>query len=400
MQTNSDALLVRAAESYGDEIYKSLGHMLASTIALLDLSPPPCDRALARKALGDLIGSIFGIVSAALCNGILAAFTARKVPASAIDIVKEQLAHLTATVNDEPRRPALAPEPIVVTRDPGAHSLLDDLAARSRMALNQKRARTKSRLLLAEEKLRQSHPDAVRPLLEVLELHAGSSELATAFQQALVIGWLNFCASASLGSRMERESLMPDANKIGGSTSWEWRRVLTGFIEIDVDFAESVRGLDGVTLGKVRVGSSCPGTAELLREMQIPLDQLPVHRRIWIGRRTLNRLPDIVIKPDHGLEVNCNSSLLAAIATGAHGPLTEILLEGRGEEAEHVRLLKAHPGPSDSMGSLLSAGTMGQELERIECLSARRQSRAKNAQQGAAKLVAWLHQFTTETIVG
>jgi hypothetical protein len=345
--------------------------------------------------------------------GILAAFTARKVPASAIDIVKEQLAHLAATVNDEPRRSALAPDPIGVTRDPGAHSLLDDLAARSRMALNQKRARTKSRLLLAEEKLRQSHPDAVRPLLEVLELHAGSSELATAFQQALVIGWLNFCASASLGSRMEGESLMPDANKIGGSTSWDWRRVLTGFIEIDVDFAENVRGLDGVTLGKVRVGSSCPGTAELLREMRIPLDQLPVHRRIWIGRRTLNRLPDIVIKSDHGLEVNCNSSLLAAIATGAHGHLEEILLEGRGEEAEHSRLLKAQQerlpasnripgdrGPSDPMGSRLAAGTMSQQLDRMECLSARRQIRAKDAQQGAAKLVAWLHQFTTETIVG
>jgi len=43
---------------------------------------------------------------------------------------------------------------------------------------------------------------------------------------------------------------------------------------------------------------------------------------------------------------------------------------------------------------------MSQELERIECLSTRRQSRAKDAQQGAAKLVAWLHQFTTDIIVG
>jgi hypothetical protein len=71
MQAKSNALAARAAESYGDEIYQSLGHALASTIALLDVSPPPCDQELARKALGDLIGSIFGIVSAALCNGIM-----------------------------------------------------------------------------------------------------------------------------------------------------------------------------------------------------------------------------------------------------------------------------------------------------------------------------------------
>jgi hypothetical protein len=157
-----------------------------------------------------------------------------------------------------------------------------------------------------------------------------------------------------------------------------------------------------------------PGAAEMLKRMKLPLDQLPVYRRIWLGQHAVDRLPDLVITPEHALEVNGNSSLLAAIATGARGRRQEIQFEGRSEEAERMGLLekarraqqappepaRTEPGPLGPLMRPIPAGTTHQEDKRIASLIARRHQRAGDAQQGAGKLVAWLHQFTTEKISG
>lgn len=415
----SSAAMGRAAEPYIDAIYKNLGHALASAIARLAEPPPPPDRSFALKALGIFIDSVLGVVAGTLSNGILEALKARNVPAGAVDVVKEQLRNLGTAAGGALKAPASTDRAAAEVAAPGtadlaAKSLLDEFAARSRMALNQKRARAKSHLLLAEDQIRRSHPDEVRPLLEALDQHAGSAELATAFQQQIVIGWLNFCASAALGPRKAGESLMPDANQVGGSSSWEWRRARPGFVEINVDFPDDVRGLEGVALGKIWLGSPGPGAAEMLGRMKLPLDQVPVHRRIWLGRHALDRLPDLVITPEHRLEVNASSSLLAVIATGTRGPLQDIQFEGRSEEAERARFLdkaqsaqqappspaREEPGPLGPLLRHIPTGTTHQENERIAILLSRRHRRADDAQRGAAKLVAWLHQFTTDKITG
>lgn len=415
----SSAAMGRAAEPFVDAIYRNLGAALGSAISRLKEPPPPPDHSFALKALGIFVESVLGIVTGTLSTGILEALKARNVPASAVDVVKDQLKNLGSAIGGELKQPGpsdrKAPESTASgTADLAATSLLDEFAARSRMALNQKRARAKSYLLLAEELIQQSHPDEVRPLLEALDQHAGSSELATAFQQEIVIGWLNFCASISRGPRRGDETLMPDANKVGGSTSMEWRRSRAGFVEILVDFPDEVHGLDGLALGTVSVEHNGPGAAAMLRRMRLPLDQLPTYRRIWLGQHALDRLPDLVITPEHKLEVNANSSLLAAIASGVRGSLHDLQFEGRSEEAERAELLakaqraqqappkpvRHEPGPLGSLVGDLPTGTTHQEDERIASLLSRRQRRAADAQQGAARLVAWLHQFTTDKITG
>jgi hypothetical protein len=415
----SSAAMGRAAEPYVDAIYRNLGAALGSAISRLKEPPPPPDRSFALKALGIFVESVLGIVTGTLSTGILEALKARNVPASAVDVVKDQLKNLGTAIGGELKQPGprarKAPEATASgTADLAAKSLLDEFTARSRIALNQQRARAKSQLLLAEDLIRQSHPEEVRPLLETLDQHAGDGALATAFQQEIVIGWLNFCAATTFGPRSDGETLMPNANKVGGSSSPEWRRTRPGFVEISVNVPEDVRGLEGVTLGKVSVGSDGPGAAEMLKRMQLSLDRLPVHRRIWIGRHALDRLPDIVITPEHQLEVNTNSSLLAAIATGAPARLQEIQFEGRSEEIERARLIEKalraqqapartideQPGPLGPLVRPLPAGTTPREDERIASLTARRHRRADDAQRGAAQLVAWLHQFTTGQIDG
>src|SRR6185436_19726056 len=104
------------------------------------------------------------------------------------------------------------------------------------------------------------------------------------------------------------------------------------------------------------------------------------------------------ITPDHQLEVNGRSSLLAAIALRAHGRRHDLAVEGGAEERERARLLELRPkaeppppahGEPGRLGPLVDAHPRPRDGERTErderrlvALDLRRQIRAAAAQEG------------------
>jgi hypothetical protein len=185
----------------------------------------------------------------------------------------------------------------------------------------------------------------------------------------------------------------------------EWRRSHAGFVEIEVDFPEEVDELIGVAVGKIRVAGG-PGAARILRQSGGTLAELAVYRRLWLGTHRLDRAPDVVIAPDHRLEVNASSSLLAAIMLKRTGRFRDLAAEGRGEEHERARLLEKRPRAAASPAVHREPGRLGplvdahrspasdertaQEEQRLVVLGMRRQLRAAAALEGARTLWAWV----------
>jgi len=241
--------------------------------------------------------------------------------------------------------------------------------------------------------------------------HAGATSLHSEYIHRVCTGWLRFSSAISLGPREADEPAMPGANRIGGADAIAWRRAHAGFVEIELDFPEEMNGMAGVALGRMRVASG-PGAARILRQSGRMLGELPVYRRLWLGSHRRERAPDVVIGPEHRLEVNAGSSLLAAIAMGSRGRLDAVAGEGRGEEAERVRLLDKRarsvpaaarqPGPLGGVVADYPMPTSGERTEederRLVTLDTRRRLRAAAAQRGAAALWSWVGAVTTDKI--
>jgi hypothetical protein len=434
------ATLIKIATIYVEAIYTNLDRALTKALAELREPPPPPDRPFAVYVLGKLAETLVGSLLGRVGHVLVDAMEARKTEAdvqnqkpavdgkqpakssdASIQAFKDQLKSITGAASGGAKN--------LVTRAPGSTrtmpksdsskdaanpaSLLAEFSAAAQGKLVGNRADALTQLVLAGNMIQQAAPGELALVVNSLQQHSNTDALNKWFEHEIAMGWLNFSASISLGPRDENKSVMPNANEIGGSVSPEWFRGHVGFVEIEIDCPDEVRGMAGVTLGRVTVASIGPGAAKILREMNLPLSALPVYRRLWLGTNKLDRLADVVITPEHQREVNGNSSMLAALASGAAGGFHEITGEGRTEERERARLLAKQAGRRPTPASA-EPGPLGPSLEkypidggptpaedgRLGVLAAKSIFRNVNAQRGAEMLVELLRKATTSVISG
>jgi hypothetical protein len=422
--------------NYVRAIYGQLGKRLDEALTSLKDPPPPPDHSLALRMLGMLAENLASAVLGKIGEGVLVALKAGQFSEPTLNVMNDRLKSLASfgagsakeLVTSVPGNPGTSPRHARGAANPSATTLLAEFGTRASNKLENNKALASNRLIAAMENVHHTQPAEVQPLLDAVGAYAEDGMLGAWFQGQIAMGWMNFCASLSIGEREAGQTVMPDANKIGGSRSVDWRRGHAGFVEINIDFSDEVNGMQGVTLGTIRIASDGPGAARILRASVdqskdaanaapqatptaadkiaatfasayapepksdgIPLDTLPVYRRLWLGRNNLDRTPDVVFTPDHKLVVNGNSSLLAAVATGARGSFLAILGQGREEETEQAPLVEKTLNPLDS--------TTHREDLRLGVLVSRSVGRMHDAQEGAAKLVkAFLSKATTEQI--
>ena len=400
-------------------IYQQLHHALGRAVSALNDPPPVQDRSLAMELLGILAETLGGMAFGRLGHELLSMMRGHSVGEATMATIKDQLIKPVAALTGKAVASRIAPagatpvgqhkDPEGVA-DPAASTLLQEFETRMENALNSREFTARGHLATAVSKVQGTQPSELAALFEALRDYASSDVLGAWFQSEVAIGWLNFSAKASLGRRDPKQTVMPDANRIGGSTSNEWRRTHAGFIEIEIDFPDEIDGLSGVTVGKIGVASDGPGAARILRAYTEPtsaaktnpnaaqgaaavysnlgipapeaptglsLATLPVYRRLWLGTNRLNRMPDIVITPENAVEVNANSSLLAAVATGAQGSFHEIQGRGRQEGVEEQDLVEKALAPATDLG-----GAEGRLGKSFDGLHGRKMSGAKSVRLG------------------
>lgn len=411
------AALTAIVGSYVRQIYGDLRQAHREAFAALHEPPPPADRSFALVMLQHLVGALAAYATGGLASLVFRsvedklssdarASLSRSLSIAAVGAVTKAL-----TAPAPPAGPATPKGPAAPT-NPAAASLLEEFESRQEESLREQRGRAERRLFAASAEMRKAHPGELRALVEGLSRKVESSPLRAEYIHRVCTGWLRLCSALSLGPRAAGEPAMPGANVAGGPGSMEWRRAHAGFVEIEVDFPVEVNGLAGVGVGRIRVASG-PGAARILRQSGRTLGELAVYRRLWLGSQRLDRAPDVVITPDHQLEVNAGSSLLAAIVTGARGRLFDLAVEGRAEELERARLLEKRvrtaPPPArrepGRLGPLLAerplpaAGERSEaEERRLLALGMRRQLRAAAAQDGASALWAQLGATSTDRL--
>ena len=419
-------------------IHQQLDDAAKSAIARLEDPPPPSDQPMALRAMKFLAETLAALALGRVGQDMLRTVS-KGFSKETVDAVKDQMKSLsgkaatgaagllTADVAKNDRGGA-APPP----SNPSAASLVEEFAARFKLALDRSHGRARDNLAIAIGSVEQTTPDEILPLLDELRRHSASSNLGAWLQAEIALGWMNFCASISVGRRAPSQTIMPDANKLGGSRSPEWRQQHDGFLEIDIDIPDEIEGMKGVVVGAISIRSNGPGAAHILRAYSeepaghrskadadaaagtaawdkaaglpvreppsgLSLATLPVYRRLWLGRNRIDRMPDIIIAPDHRVEVNENSSLLAALATGEAGSFDEIQHRGREEEIKQAALVQRSKEPATDMtgedGPLgrprptPSRGMSDPEQFRLARLTGNLVSRARDARLGAEKVI-------------
>lgn len=446
----SSAGLLKIADNNVDAIYKKLNNSLGRALSRLDDPPPPRDQPRALALLAGFAETLASIVLTRVGSELVGKFK-KTLSEPALDVVKEQFKQASSggvkraatLAAPSGEKSELAPTDPTGAANPAATTLLGEFGARMEDRLIGNQAIAKDQLVVAMENVQAIMPAELDSLITALRTYANESELSAWFQTEIAIAWLNFSASISLEERGPGLTAMPAANEIGGAGSPEWRLPHAGFVEIDIDFPEDVRGMDGVALGEIRLSSDGPGTAGILRasvdpskdrgalarqregmkqassftgvplelpSFGVPLRTLPVFRRFWLGTNKLNRTPDFVLTPDHKLEVNGGSALLAAVSSGRQARFLELLDENLRESAEIATASRRNeqrsPDKTDEDGRLgpaLEAASSYQALSnemRIGILAANSVTRARDAKDGAAKIVAHvLGDATTERIL-
>lgn len=451
LSASSSRTVTYGLEKYTEALFVSLDSTLSDVCTRLAEPPAPRDPSFAAKVLGTLagtlmevvLGRISGLVTDALKeNGSrpaeLGAATAKprsdnrgsampKLTEGGAAVVSDQLSSLSGFVVKKATEAASGPPPgggfaFRPHKSPAmslaSKNLIEAFTQHTKRELTATAARALVELYDAADRAGPAARARLASLAEAINAASTDSTIFLAFEETLVTGWLNFCSSATLGPREGDETMMPGANVIGGTTSTEWRRDIDGAIDIHVQVPPHVRGMQGFQIGAISLASSSPAAAEMFQKMSPPrsLMSVPVVRRVWLGSHRLDASPDLFITPEHALEVNASSSLLAALSTWRDGEIQAVQFEGRSEEQERARLLKKldhggesmprdRPHATGRLGALLNdqgggAGLSAQEAMRLGVLGIRRVTRASEAMAGAATLVAWLRQFTTERLAG
>lgn len=353
----SSKTLLEMVKVHVETIHQHLGASKAAAIARLHDPPEPKDRSRALRILSFLAETLGTVVMGRISSGIVTELTPKAgeqgLTSDALSTIKDQLRSVTNTVgtgaaglatsiyNDNTAGPPMA--------NPSSKSLLDEFSTLLDYKLSAANDRAHGHLIAAMASVDETRAAEVQPLLDAVRRYSASPALGAWLQAEIALGWMNFSASVSLGARKPGESVMPEANKIGGSKSPDWRRQHQGFMEIDIDFPDYIDRFKGVTLGAVSILSMGPGAADILRSYteatpggdarSLSLATLPVYRRLWLGRNRTDRAPDVVITPDQHVEVNANSSLLAAIVSDTSGTFEEIQFRGRNTREENDALV-------------------------------------------------------------
>jgi hypothetical protein len=373
------------------------------------------ERPFALAALEQQVGAL-----AAYAAGDLSALIARaagdRVGGEARAALMKALSAATGAAAPPVARPGRAARPraqgrAAASASPAARTLLAELESRLEEVLREQEGRVERRLLAAGAAMRKAEPAALRALAEALARKVESSSLRVEHVHRICTGWLQLCSAISLGPRSPGEPVMPAANRVGGGPLADWRRAYPGFLEIDIDFPDEVDGLRGAAIGKLTLAGG-PGAARILRQSGRALGELAVYRRLWLGTHRVDRAPDVVIAPDHELEVNASSSLLAALGMETRGRLRDLAAQGPGEEHERARLLARRAREGDAqlpeqgpLGPLMGAHPprsaeerAAMDAERLSVLDLRRQVRAVAAFDGASELWAWVGSTSSDGI--
>lgn len=411
------ATLTAVIRSYVKQVYEGFQHAQGQAFAALQEPPPAADRPFALTVLAKLVGALASYATGGLAS-LVAQAAEDKLGGDAKATLTKSLSAVSGaaveaiTAPARPAGPPAPPGPGTAPANPAAATLLAELELRQQLSLEEQRGRAERQLLVAGAAMNRAEPGALRALAEALARRVEAPSLYAEYISRVCTGWLELCSAISLGPRAEGETAMPGANRTGGAPPVAWRQAHAGFVEIEVDFPEEVDELAGAAVGRISVASG-PGAARILRQSGHTLGELPVYRRLWLGTQRLDRSPDLVITPEHGLEVNERSSLLAAIAVRRRGRLRDLAAEGGTEERERARLLErrehtaappsAHREPG-RLGSLVEAHRpiegerTEQEERRLVALDLRRQLRAAAAQEGARALWAWVGATPSERL--
>ncbi|MBA3462248.1 MAG: hypothetical protein H0T46_19965 [Deltaproteobacteria bacterium] len=437
-------------ENHVDLIHRQLDAASKLAISRLEDPPPAADQPMALRAMKFLAETLASLALGRVGQDLIG-MVGKGFSKETTDAVKDQLKSLSGkaatgaaglltadlTKNDSG---GAAPPPT----NPAAGSLVEEFAARFKLALDSTHVRALDNLAIAVGSVEETTPDEIHPLLDELRRYSTSSNLGAWLQAEIAIGWLNFSAAISLGRRAPAQTIMPDANKLGGSRSAAWRQQHEGFMEIDIDVPDRIDGMNGVAVGSISIRSGGPGAAHILRAyseepaghrspaaadaaagtaainkaFNVPVPELPtglslatlpVYRRLWLGRNRSDRMPDIVIGPDHHVEVNENSSLLAALATGESGGFLDIQGRGREEETKQAALverarepapdLTGVDGPLGGTRPTPPRGMSDPEQFRLARFSGNLVTRSRDARLGAEKIIReLLSKATTSQI--
>ncbi len=377
----SSGVLLQAVQADVTSMYQMFQEGADHAIAALKMPPAPPDESFALKVLAQLAEGLAGFALGRLGTTVTDAVR-RTFSGAAADAIKTTFGAYTKEAMQSAHSTVLAPLGHVKRSPPGAPAewespssptLLDEYRAETKNALIRSHRDAIERLLLVQDYVSRTEPAKLEELARAMHGAVDPRHIAD-FENEVVIGWLNFSASVSLGEEAEGQATsMPGANQVRGYETagveaiQAWRGSHAGFMEIAIELPDVIDGTKGLRLADVTITHDGPGAAETLKRMNTSLMGVPVFRRVTLraGKSKLGWTPAIVFTPEGACEVDGGNPMLAAIGS-------------------------KHPTQNDG----LMAPAYGRDAEP----SVAELVRADEAQAGARLVEDWLRGRTTREV--
>jgi hypothetical protein len=392
-----NGVLIGAIKERVEAIYAGYERAQENTFQLLAEPPAPRDEGFALQALSLLVEGLatitLGRLGAVVVDGLkskLGSGTADAARTALNTLSKEggkwAASEFRSAAVGHARQTSKA-DPAQAPAHPGAKTLLETFKTQQANSLRAALGEAKIRLLSVQAAVERVNRDDLSKLASALLAFESDDSNFGWFSYQVTTGWMNFCASTSLGPQ-NAETSMPDANRVGGITPdarVTWAGAHDGFVDISVTVPDEIHGTTGLTLESVFVEASGPGAARVLRDMNVPLMSVPVFRRISLGNAESKvfSATALVITPEGVLEVDDGNEVLASIGKGQSASFDQAWL---GRESAELGELTAKKTKTDG------------ETRRIAELWVRRSMRAADAQNGARLLASWLARYSTREV--
>jgi hypothetical protein len=376
---------VGTAEAALEGIFDLYKMTQTAVFSALAEPPPPPDEEFALKILGVLAEGVAGLVLGRLGSAVVGSLTAKvgsHVADAAKDVIKTYTKEAgTAISNGVQHQGALGhvrQDPVgkSIAANPAAKTLLDQFKYMQESALVTAFTTAKVRLLLVQDAIARVDRNEIQSLAAALLEYSNTPANFSAFEAGIATGWMNFCASSSLGPKAASSpTMMPGANQPGGvagagvEATTVWRDAHDGFLDIDIEVPDSLYGYAGFKLATMNPTGG-PGLGRMLHKLKTPVMALPVYRRIWLTNKAtkLYSDPTIVITPEGSVEVDVSNGILAAIGEGSPRDYEDAWQRGE--------------------------STQGNAAERW----IQRGWHELRAHKGADLVVTWLAQFSTDRV--
>jgi hypothetical protein len=319
-----NAELMESCTTALDSLFHALDHNLETT--LTHLSEPPPKRDEDRGFVIELLELVVGVAATYMFGGLAGKLVAvagggapSRTAQNAVSAGSKQggvkLGAAFTSMRTKHER-AVDEVPRGQLHDLGAATWLEEFSARQRDSLIDLNGRAKTVLILLRPRLTAADTDAMRRLAADLASEDYKSALSAEFQTAVVVGWLNFCSSLTLGEKKDpTQPDIPGANEVGGhrrtsSPYFGWASEIAGSVGITIDVTDPRK----LVFASANVDAG-PGAARMLSNTHLSLAELPVYRSIRLrdGDSKLSTTTAFHITPDGNLEVNLDDPLLAAI---------------------------------------------------------------------------------------